>query len=65
MSVMKKNPTNKSLKEKFEIINDIKKCMANKEASKNFGVPKNTLSTLMKNKVKLFFALQETSSSTK
>lgn len=39
--------------------------MANKEASKNFGVPKNTISTLMKNKVKLFFALQETSWSTK
>ena len=39
--------------------------MSNKEASEKFGVPYNTISTLMKNKQKLFQALEETSSSSK
>ena len=39
--------------------------MANKEGSEEFGVLKNTISTWMKSKEKLFSAIQETSSSTK
>ena len=36
--------------------------MTNKEASEKFGVPKNTISTRMKNKDKLFEGLAQSSS---
>ena len=39
--------------------------MINKEASEKFGVPKNTLSTWMKNKGKLFEGLEQSSSDAK
>ena len=41
------------------------KDMASKHASEKFGVPKDTISTWIRNKAKLFSALQKTSSSTK
>ena len=39
--------------------------MTNKEASEKFGVPKNTISTWMKNKDKLFEGLEQSSSDAK
>ena len=39
--------------------------MTNKEASEKFGVPKNTISTWMKNKDKLFQGLEQSSSDAK
>ena len=65
MSTVKRKLTNKSLKEKCEIVSYMENGMTNKEASEKFGVPKNTISTWMKKKEKLFSALQETSLSTK
>ena len=65
MSSVKRKLTNKTLVQKCEIIRHIEKGMTNKEASERFGVPKNTISTWIKNKEKLLAALQETSSHTK
>ena len=42
---MKRKLTNKSLKEKCEIIHHIEEGMANKGAYKKFGAPKNIIST--------------------
>ena len=39
--------------------------MTNKEAADQFGAPKNTISTWIKNKEKVFQALEENASSTK
>ena len=39
--------------------------MTNKDASEKFAVPKNTISTLMKNKKKLFDGLEQSSSDAK
>ena len=41
------------------------KDMRNKEAADKFGVPKNTISTWIKNKEKFFQALEESAPSTK
>ena len=65
MPTVKRELTNKSLKEKCEIVSHMENGMTYKEASAKFGVPKNTISTWMKKKEKLFAALQETSLSTK
>ena len=65
MSAVNRRLTNKFFKEKCKIIRHIENVIANKEASEKFGVPKNTTSKWMENKEKGFFALQETSSSTK
>ena len=40
----------KTLKEKCDILSHIEKGMTNKEAADKFGVPKNTISTWIKNK---------------
>ena len=50
---------------KREIICHIEKGMANKKVSEKFGVSKSAIYTWMKNREKLFSALQETSPSTK
>ena len=39
--------------------------MTNKDSSEKFAVPKNTISTLMKNKKKLFDGLEQSSSDAK
>ena len=65
ISAMKRKLANKSLRKQYKIKRHIEKGMAIKEASEKFGMPKNTASTWMGNKDKLFFALQETSSPTK
>ena len=56
MSSVKRKLTNKTLVQKCEIIRHIEKGMTNKEASERFGVPKNTISTWIKNKEKLLAA---------
>ena len=64
MSVQRKLNT-KTLKEKCDILSHIEKGMTNKEAADKFGVPKNTISTWIKNKEKIFQALEESAPSTK
>ena len=51
--------------QKCQIVRQIEKGMTNKEASEKFGVPKNTISTWMKNKDKLFEDLEQSSSDAK
>ena len=64
MSVKRKLNTN-TLKDKYDILSHIGKDMADKEAADKFGVPKNIISTWVKNKEQLFQGLLESSSSTK
>ena len=64
MSVKRKLNT-KTLKEKCDILSHIEKGMTNKEAADNFDVPKNTISTWIKNKEKFFQELEESAPSTK
>ena len=65
MSAVKRNLKNTKLIKKCQIIRQIEKGMTNKEASEKFGVPKNTISTWMKNKNKLFEGLEQSSSDAK
>ena len=53
MSVKRKLNT-KTLKEKCDILSHIEKGMTNKETADKFGVLKNTISTWIKNKEKIF-----------
>ena len=64
MSVKRKLNT-KTLKEKCDILSHIEKGMANKEAADKLCVPKNTVSTWIKNKENIFQALEESAPSTK
>ena len=64
MSVKRKLNT-KTLKEECDILSHIEKGMTNKEAANKFGVPKNTISTWIKNKEKFFQALEESAPSAK
>ena len=64
MSVKRKLNT-KTLKENCDILSHIEKGMRNKEAADKFGVPKNTISTWIKNKENFFKALEESAPSTK
>ena len=64
MSVKHKLNT-KTLKEKCDILSHIEKGMADKETANKIGVPKNTISTWIKNEQKFFQALEESASSTK
>ena len=64
MSVKRKLNT-KTLKEKCDILSHIEKGMTDKETADKFGVPKNTISTWIKNKEKIFQALEECAPSTK
>ena len=52
MSAVKRKLRNKSLKKECEIIRHIEKGMAKKKGPEKFGVPKNAISTWMKNKEK-------------
>ena len=57
MSAVKRKLNNVSLIQKCKIIRHIEKGMTNKAASEKFGIPKNTISTWMKNKNKLLLLL--------
>ena len=65
MSAVKRKLKNTKLIQKSQIVRQIEKGMSNKEASEKFGVPKNTISTWMKNKDKLFEGLEQSSSDAK
>ena len=65
MSAVKRKLKNTKLIQKCQIIRQIEKGVTNKEASEKFGVPKNTISTWMKNKDKLFEGLEQSSSDAK
>ena len=58
MSVRRKLNT-KTLKEKCDILSHIEKDMTNEEATDKSGVPKNTISTWIKNKEKIFKRLNK------
>ena len=64
MSVKRKLNT-KTLKEKCDILSHMGKGMVNKEAADKFSVPINTISTWIKDKEKVFQALEESAPSTK
>ena len=55
----------KTLKEKCDILSHIEKDVTNKQTVHKFGVPKNTITTWIKNKEKIFQALEESAPSTK
>ena len=59
MSAVKQKLKNTKLIQKCQMIRQIEKGMTNKEASEKFGVPRNTVSTWMKNKDKLFEGLEQ------
>ena len=65
MSTVKRKLKNTKLIQKCQIIREIEKGMTKMEASEKFGVPKNTISTWMKNKNKLFEGLEQSSSDAK
>ena len=65
MSAVKRKLKNTKLIQKCQIIRQIEKGITNKEASEKFGIPKNTISTWMKNKDKLFEGLEQSSSDAK
>ena len=65
MSAVKRKLKNTKLIQKCQIVIQIEKGMTNKEASEKFDVPKNTISTWMKNKDKLFESLEQCSSDAK
>ena len=53
------------MKEKCDILSHKEKSMTNKEAADKLGMPKNTISTWIKNKEEIFQALEESASRTK
>ena len=50
--MLKRKPSVKTLNEKCRALKDIEKDLCNKNASKKYGVPPNTISTWIKNKEK-------------
>ena len=58
MSAVKRKLKKTKLIQKCQIIRQIEKGVTNKEASEKFGVPKNIISTWMKNKDKVFEGLE-------
>ena len=65
MSAVKQKLKNTKLIQRCQINRQIEKRMTNKETSEKFGVSKNTISTWMKNKHKLFEGLEQSSSDAK
>ena len=54
----KRKFTDKTLREKSQALKDLEKGESNKNVAAKYNVPKNTLSTWVKNKEKLFDALK-------
>ena len=65
MSAVKRKLKSTKIIQKCKIIKEIEKGMTNKEASEKYGIPKNTISTWMKNKEKLLKGLEQSSSEAK
>ena len=55
----KRKYTHKTLREKCQALKDLEKGESNKDVPAKYNVPKNTLSTWVKNKEKLFLALKK------
>ena len=55
----------KTLAEKCQALRDLENGISNKNVAGKYGVPKNTVSTWLKNKEKLFTALQKSSNKRK
>ena len=55
----KRKYTHKTLREKCQAVKDLEKEESNKYVAAKYNMPKNTLSTSVKNKVKLFDALKK------
>ena len=49
----------KNLNEKYKALRDLESGLSNKEVAAKYGAPKNTVSTWVKNKAKLFTALEQ------
>ncbi|XP_065674039.1 tigger transposable element-derived protein 4-like [Hydra vulgaris] len=65
MPLVKRKLTNKSIIEKCKALKDLETGMSNKEVAKKYGVPKNTLSTWIKNKTKLLTSLEKNGTKSK
>ena len=50
----KRKHVHKTLQEKCQALKDIEKGLPNKDVATKYGVPKNTISTWMKDKDKMF-----------
>ena len=55
----KRKHTHKTLREKYQALKDMEKGESNKDVAAKYNIPKNTLSTWVKNKEKLFGALKK------
>ena len=55
----------KTLAEKCQALRDLKNGISNKNSAEKYGMPKNTVSTCLKNKEKLFTALEKSSNKRK
>ena len=55
----------KTLAEKCKALTDLENGISNKNVAEKYGVPKNTVSTWLKNKGKLFTALEKSSNKRK
>ncbi|XP_047132492.1 tigger transposable element-derived protein 4-like [Hydra vulgaris] len=65
MPLVKRKLTNKSIIEKYKALKDLETGMSHKEVAKKYGVPKNTLSTWIKNKTKLLTSLEKNGTKSK
>ena len=59
MAPVKRKLTNKSLAEKFKALKDLGNGLSNKGFATKYGVPRNTVSTWVKNKHKLTASLKK------
>ena len=55
----KRKHVHKTLPEKCQALNDIEKGLPNKDVATKYGVPKNTISTWIKNKDKILSSLEK------
>ena len=59
MSSVKQQLSVKSLGEKCQVLRELEKGLSNKDVTEKYSVPKNTISTWIKNKSKYFAALEQ------
>ena len=64
-SAVKRKLAVKTLAEKCQALRDLENGISNKNVAEKYGVPKNTVSTWLKNKEKLFTALEKSSNKRK
>ena len=62
---VKRNLSVKTLAEKCQALRDLENGISNKNVAEKYGVPKKTVSTWLKNKEKLFTALEKFSNKRK